>query len=49
MTDATSPAAPKARKAIDAMQPYAPPTASRNGALRLDFNENTRGCYPKVV
>ncbi len=31
------------------MAPYSPPTAGRSGKLRLDFNENTVGCSPKVV
>ena len=31
------------------MAPYSPPTAGRNGKLRLDFNENTLGCSPKVA
>jgi histidinol-phosphate aminotransferase len=31
------------------MAPYHPPTGDRAGKLRLDFNENTIGCSPKVV
>lgn len=31
------------------MLPYNPPTAGRKGMLRLDFNENTIGCSPKVL
>ena len=31
------------------MAPYSPPTAGRAGKLRLDFNENTVGCSPRVV
>jgi histidinol-phosphate aminotransferase len=31
------------------MAPYAPPTAGRAGKLRLDFNENTLGCSPRVI
>lgn len=31
------------------MAPYSPPTGGRRGKLRLDFNENTVGCSPKVV
>jgi histidinol-phosphate aminotransferase len=31
------------------MAPYHPPTAGRAGKLRLDFNENTVGCSPKVI
>jgi histidinol-phosphate aminotransferase len=49
MTDPSSPKAPTVRWAIDAMQPYSPPTSGRAGMLRLDFNENTRGCSPKVI
>src|SRR5580658_3752801 len=37
------------RAAVIAMQPYSPPTAGRSGKLRLDFNENTVGCSPRVV
>jgi histidinol-phosphate aminotransferase len=31
------------------MAPYSPPTAGRAGKLRLDFNENTVGCSPRVL
>ena len=31
------------------MAPYNPPTDGRSGKLRLDFNENTIGCSPRVV
>jgi histidinol-phosphate aminotransferase len=31
------------------MAPYSPPTADREGKLRLDFNENTVGCSPRVI
>ena len=31
------------------MAPYVPPTGGRLGKLRLDFNENTVGCSPKVI
>jgi histidinol-phosphate aminotransferase len=31
------------------MAPYSPPTAGRAGKLRLDFNENTLGCSPRVI
>ncbi|MDO8480770.1 MAG: histidinol-phosphate transaminase [Nanoarchaeota archaeon] len=37
------------RKAVTAMSPYKPPTDGRTGRLRLDFNENTVGCSPKVI
>jgi len=31
------------------MAPYSPPTGGRTGKLRLDFNENTVGCSPRVI
>jgi histidinol-phosphate aminotransferase len=31
------------------MAPYSPPSGGREGKLRLDFNENTVGCSPKVI
>lgn len=31
------------------MTPYHPPTEGRHGRLRLDFNENTVGCSPRVL
>lgn len=37
------------REAVVKMAPYSPPTAGREGKLRLDFNENTVGCSPAVV
>lgn len=37
------------REAVLKMAPYSPPTAGREGKLRLDFNENTVGCSPQVV
>ena len=37
--------APRAR--VQAMKEYHPPLGSRD-ALRLDFNENTLACSPKV-
>jgi histidinol-phosphate aminotransferase len=40
---------PEPRKAVLAMAPYSPPTAGREGKLRLDFNENTVGCSPRVI
>lgn len=39
----------KPRKAILKMAPYSPPTGQRLGNVRLDFNENTVGCSPKVA
>jgi histidinol-phosphate aminotransferase len=41
--------APRPRPAVLAMKPYSPPTAGRAGKLRLDFNENTVGCSPRVI
>ena len=40
---------PRPREAVLRMAPYSPPTAGRAGKLRLDFNENTVGCSPRVV
>lgn len=37
------------RKAVLKMAPYHPPSGGRAGKLRLDFNENTVGCSPKVA
>ncbi len=37
------------RDAVLKMAPYSPPTAGRADKLRLDFNENTVGCSPRVV
>jgi histidinol-phosphate aminotransferase len=37
-----------ARKAVQQLQEYHPPLARRDG-LRLDFNENTAGCSPRVL
>ena len=31
------------------MAPYSPPTGGRAEKLRLDFNENTVGCSPRVI
>ncbi len=39
----------KPRDAVLKMAPYSPPTGGRAGKLRLDFNENTVGCSPRVV
>lgn len=39
----------KPRDAVLRMAPYSPPTGGRAGKLRLDFNENTVGCSPKVI
>jgi histidinol-phosphate aminotransferase len=37
-----------ARKAVLDLREYHPPLAQRDG-LRLDFNENTEGCSPRVL
>jgi histidinol-phosphate aminotransferase len=37
------------REAVRRMAPYSPPSGGRAGKLRLDFNENTVGCSPKVI
>jgi histidinol-phosphate aminotransferase len=37
-----------ARKAVLEMHEYHPPLAGRKG-LRMDFNENTEGCSPRVL
>ncbi len=42
-------AGPQPRKAVLEMDPYVPPTGGRLGKLRLDFNENTTGCSPRVI
>ena len=41
--------APRPRPAVLRMAPYHPPTSGRAGKLRLDFNENTVGCSPRVL
>src|SRR5580704_114879 len=40
---------PRPRAAVLKMAPYSPPTGNRAGKLRLDFNENTIGCSPRVI
>ncbi len=39
----------KPRRAVLDMSPYSPPTGKRLGKMRLDFNENTVGCSPRVI
>lgn len=39
----------KPRTAVLRMAPYSPPTGGRADKLRLDFNENTVGCSPRVI
>ena len=38
----------KPREAVRNLQTYHPPLGGRTG-LRLDFNENTVGCSPRVL
>jgi len=40
---------PEPRMAVKKMAPYSPPTGNRVDKTRLDFNENTVGCSPKVI
>src|SRR5205085_5157861 len=40
---------PHPRRAVLDMEPYSPPTGNRAGKLRLDFNENTIGCSPRII
>jgi histidinol-phosphate aminotransferase len=37
------------RKAVQDMAPYHPPTGNRMDKMRLDFNENTVGCSPRLT
>ncbi len=39
----------KPRQAVVQMAPYSPPTGKREDKVRLDFNEHTVGCSPKVI
>ncbi len=39
----------RARGSVERMAAYSPPSAGREGHLRLDFNENTVGCSPRVL
>ena len=43
------PSALKPRAAVKKMRPYSPPSQGRADQMRLDFNENTIGCSPKVI
>jgi histidinol-phosphate aminotransferase len=47
MTQSPATVAPAPRARVQAMKEYHPPLGSRD-ALRLDFNENTLACSPKV-
>lgn len=40
---------PRPREAVLTMAPYSPPSEGRTDKMRLDFNENTLGCSPKVA
>ena len=48
MTDPAGASSPKPRSAVLRMKEYHPPLGGRDG-LRLDFNENTLECSPKVL
>jgi histidinol-phosphate aminotransferase len=37
------------RRTVQQLKPYLPPPGGRRGKLRLDFNENTKGCSPAVL
>ena len=37
-----------ARRSVQTLNEYHPPLAQRAG-LRMDFNENTAGCSPRVL
>lgn len=39
----------KPRHSVQKMRPYSPPSSGRQDKIRLDFNENTVGCSPKVA
>ncbi|MGD1107748.1 MAG: histidinol-phosphate transaminase, partial [Terracidiphilus sp.] len=47
MADATTTVAPVPRVRVRSMKEYHPPLGSRD-AMRLDFNENTLECSPRV-
>ncbi len=47
MAEAIASSAPAPRARVQAMKEYHPPLGNRD-ALRLDFNENTLACSPKV-
>ena len=48
MPDSVISLSPKPRARVQAMKEYHPPLGNRD-ALRLDFNENTVACSPKVL
>ncbi len=48
MADAATTVMPAPRARVQAMMEYHPPLGNRNN-LRLDFNENTLACSPKVT
>ncbi len=48
MPETHTPIIPKPRARVQAMKEYHPPLGCRD-ALRLDFNENTLACSPKVL
>jgi histidinol-phosphate aminotransferase len=40
---------PRPRDAVIRMAPYSPPTGGRLDKVRIDFNENTVGCSPRIA
>ncbi len=48
MADTKTTAVPSPRAGVLRMKEYHPPLGGRNG-LRLDFNENTFECSPRVL
>ncbi|MGB0063981.1 MAG: aminotransferase class I/II-fold pyridoxal phosphate-dependent enzyme, partial [Terracidiphilus sp.] len=48
MAESLTTASPAPRARVQAMMEYHPPLGNRNN-LRLDFNENTLACSPKVT
>ena len=48
MAEPVATRAPEPREGVRRMKEYQPPVAGRDG-LRLDFNENTLACSPRVI
>ncbi len=48
MAEPVATRAPQPREGVRRMKEYHPPVAGRDG-LRLDFNENTLACSPRVI
>ena len=49
LVDLLSQETPRPRDAVIRMAPYSPPTGGRSDKLRMDFNENTIGCSPRIA